>query len=301
MQETVKNPADTANEPSTPLDEKAPQVEKDSASEWKDYGKFLLKLALFMFILRSFIISPFNIPSESMQPRLLIGDYLIVSKWNYGYSNYSMAFGLPIIPGHIFAHQPERGDVVVFKAPPTQRDDYIKRVIGLPGDQIQMIDGILYINGNAVKKERIADFVIPVTQNMKDAAALEGQTTACYKESYEEAAPAGGLQCRYPRYRETLPEGKSYNILDIEYKSDADDTQVFIVKEGEVFLMGDNRDRSADSRFPAQEGGGIGLVPQENLIGKAMFSVFSTDGSSSWLLPWTWFTAARGERIGEGF
>ncbi|MFC4292134.1 signal peptidase I [Sphingorhabdus arenilitoris] len=281
--------------------DQAPQPEKDSVSEWKDYGKFLLKLALFMIILRSFIISPFNIPSESMQPRLLIGDYLIVSKWNYGYSKYSMVFGLPIIPGRIFASQPDRGDVVVFKAPPTQRDDYIKRVIGLPGDQIQMIDGVLYINGSAVKKERIADLVIPVTQNMKDAAALEGQTTACYKTDFEEAAPGGGLQCRYPRYRETLPEGRSYNILDIEYKSDADDTQVFIVKEGEVFLMGDNRDRSADSRFPAEEGGGIGLVPQENLIGKAMFSVFSTDGSSSWLLPWTWFTAARWDRVGEGF
>ena len=299
MQENISNAADNAkNRPDT-------ETGKDSVSEWKDFGKFLLKLALFMFVLRSFIVSPFNIPSESMQPRLLIGDYLLVSKWSYGYTNYSVAFGLPIIPGRIFASQPERGDVVVFKAPPNAKQDYIKRVIGLPGDAIQMIDGILYINGTAVKKERIADFVIPVTQNMKDAALEESKKTGgpanpCYRTEYEEAAKDGGTQCRYRRFRETLPEGKSYEILDIE-DHPGDNTEVFIVKEGEIFLMGDNRDRSADSRFPAEEGGAIGPVPQKNLVGKAMVSVFSTDGSASWLLPWTWFTAARWERIGENF
>lgn len=271
-----------------------------SSSEWREYGTFLLKLALFVFVLRSFIVSPFNIPSESMQPRLLIGDYLLVAKWPYGYSKYSLPFSLPIIPGRIFASQPARGDVVVFKAPPTMRDDYIKRVIGLPGDVIQMRGGILEINGVAVKKERIADFVIPVTENMKDAAALEGTPFPCWRPDFEEPAKGGGTQCRYPRYVETLPEGRSYEILDIDSGLPGDDTEAFVVGEGELFLMGDNRDRSADSRFPA-DGKAIGIVPQEYLVGRALVSVFSTDGSSRWLLPWTWFSAARPERIGQGF
>ncbi|MBL0924051.1 MAG: signal peptidase I [Sphingomonadaceae bacterium] len=277
-----------------------PQVGGKTSSEWREYGVFLLKLALFVFILRSFIVSPFNIPSESMQPRLLIGDYLLVAKWPYGYSRYSMPFSLPIIPGRIFASQPERGDVVVFKAPPTLRDDYIKRVIGLPGDVIQMRDGILEINGVAVKKERIADFVIPVTDNMKDAAALEGTPFPCFKPAFEERAKAGGTQCRYPRYVETLPGGRSYEILDLEDGLPGDDTEAFVVEEDQVFLMGDNRDRSADSRFPA-DGKAIGIVPQKYLVGKALVSVFSTDGSARWLLPWTWFSAARWDRIGQGF
>ena len=272
----------------------------DARSEWGDFGKFLLKLALFVVILRSFILSPFNIPSESMQPRLLIGDYLLVAKWPYGYSKYSMPFSLPIIPGRIFASQPEAGDVVVFKAPPTQRDDYIKRVIGLPGDVIQMRNGILEINGVAVKKERIADFVIPVTENMAEAATLEGTPFPCWRPEFEEDAKDGGRQCRYPRYVETLPNGRSYQILDLANGTPGDDTEAFVVGEGQVFLMGDNRDRSADSRFPA-DGKAIGIVPQENLVGRAFVTVFSTDGSARWLLPWTWFTAARWERIGQGF
>lgn len=286
---------------------------KKANSEWKDFGKFLIKLAIFMMILRSFIASPFNIPSESMQPRLLIGDYLLVAKWPYGYSKHSIVFGLPVIPGRIFSSLPKRGDVIVFKAPPTQRDDYIKRAIGLPGDQIQMRGGVLFINDQPVKKQRISDFVIPVSQNMKDAAYLDGQLngsspSACYRPDFEEAAPTGGTQCRYPRYRETLPEGKSYEILDLGFGFgdpvsgiDADNTPAYVVPENQIFAMGDNRDRSSDSRFPAREGGAIGLVPAENLVGRAMFTVFSTDGSASWLLPWTWFTAARWNRIGEGF
>jgi signal peptidase I len=279
---------------------------KSAKSEWGDYGKFLLKLALFMFILRSFIVAPFNIPSESMQPRLLIGDYLLVAKWPYGYSKYSIPFSLPLIPGRILASQPERGDVVVFKAPPTQRDDYIKRVIGLPGDVIQTRVGELYINNVAVKKQRIADFVIPITQNMKDAALLDSQSSGlppapCWRDDFVVQAKDGGAFCRYPQYRETLPNGKSYNILDLDGNQPGDDTQPFIVPEGHMFLMGDNRDRSADSRFPAEEGKGIGIVSQENLVGRAYVSVFSTDGSASWLLPWTWFTAARPNRIGETF
>lgn len=279
----------------------APEQTKAQESEWVDFGKFLLKLALGVFILRSFIVAPFNIPSESMQPRLLIGDYLLVAKWPYGYSKYSLPFSLPLIPDRIFASQPKRGDVVVFKAPPTQRDDYIKRVIGLPGDLIQMRNGVLEINGVAVKKERIADFVVPVSQNMKDQAAVENTPFPCWRPEFEVRTAKGENVCRYPRYRETLPEGRSYEILDLGDGLPGDDTTVFTVGEGEVFLMGDNRDRSADSRFPAVEGKAIGIVPQKNLIGRALVSIFSTDGSARWLLPWTWFTAARWDRIGQGF
>ena len=277
-------------------------VAPKSASEWREYGGFLLKLALFVFILRSFIVSPFNIPSESMQPRLLIGDYLLVAKWPYGYSKNSMPFSLPIIPGRIFASQPARGDVVVFKAPMSNGVDYIKRVIGLPGDVIQMRNGVLEINGVAVKKERIADLVIPVTQNMKDAAELERNPFPCFRPQMEEPTKNGGSQCRYRRYRETLPEGKSYEILDLEDGLEGDNTEAFVVGENDVFLMGDNRDRSADSRWtPLEKAGAIGIVPQENLVGRALVSVFSTDGSARWLLPWTWFSAARPQRMGQGF
>ncbi len=280
----------------------APVVaEKKSPSEWREYGSFLIKLALFMFVLRGFIVAPFNIPSESMQPRLLIGDYLLVAKWPYGYSNYSLPFELPLIPGRIFAHQPERGDVVVFKAPPTQRDDYIKRVIGLPGDVIQMRAGILEINGVAVKKVPVANLIVPVSPNMKAASATEGTPYPCWRPEFEKPAQGGGTECVYPQYHETLPNGRGYNILDLDPNQPGDNTEAFVVGEGKVFLMGDNRDRSADSRFPAHEGGAIGIVPQENLIGRALVTVFATDGSANWLLPWTWFSAAKWNRIGEGF
>ena len=278
------------------------QSSSTASSEWREYGSFLLKLALFVLILRSFIVSPFNIPSESMQPRLLIGDYLLVAKWPYGYSNNSLPFSLPVIQGRIFASQPDRGDVVVFKAPMSNGTDYIKRVIGLPGDVIQMRNGILEINGVAVKKERIEDLVIPVTQNMRDTADLDRNPFPCWRANMEEPSVDGGSQCRYPRFRETLPEGKTYEILDLENGLEGDDTEAFVVGENDLFLMGDNRDRSADSRWsPIDKPGAIGIVPQENLVGRALVSVFSTDGSSYWLLPWTWFTAMRPERMGQGF
>jgi signal peptidase I len=270
-------------------------------SETRDFLWFLAKLAIFVLLLRSLIVSPFNIPSESMQPRLLIGDYLLVAKWPYGYSRYSLPFSVPLIPGRIFAAQPERGDVVVFKAPPNQRDDYIKRVIGLPGDLISVQNGQVILNGQAIPHRRIADFVAPVSQNMIDKAQQDGSPFPCYRPQFEERTKDGARQCRYPQYRETLPNGKSYNVLDLEQNGPADNRDTIMVPEGKLFLMGDNRDRSADSRFAAEEGGGIGLVPEENLVGRALVSVFSTDGSANWLLPWTWFTAARWSRIGEGF
>lgn len=261
-------------------------------SEGGSFSWFLVKLAVVVLLLRSFVFAPFSIPSESMMPRLLIGDYLIVAKWPYGLSRYSIPFSPPLPEGRLFASQPERGDVVVFKAPPEQRQDYIKRVIGLPGDLIEMRGGVLFINHVPVPKKRVADFIEPLTLNSACRTADASE--------FREKASDGTERCRYPRYRETLPNGRSYEVLDMGTVT-ADDTEVYSVPAGHVFLMGDNRDRSADSRFPAVEGAGIGIVPQDNLVGRAWFTVFSTDGGASWILPWTWATATRWGRIGEGF
>jgi signal peptidase I len=275
----------------------AGETGRNSAAEWREYGLFLLKLAALVLLFRSFVFAPFSIPSESMQPRLLIGDYLVVSKWPYGISRYSFPLSPDLFEGRIFGQLPDRGDVVVVRAPGGKNVDYIKRVIGLPGDVIQMRAGRLEINGKAVKKQPVPNFVTPVTQGMRNAAELEGTPFPCWKPQYEEPAKNGGSQCRYPQFRETLPEGKSILTLDIEPYQRGDDTDPIMVPEGQLLLMGDNRDRSADSRYPA-DGVWIGLVPVDNLIGRAQWIVFSTDGSSRWLLPWTWFSAARWERIG---
>jgi signal peptidase I len=272
---------------------------KSDASEWREYGVFLLKLAAMVLIFRSFIFSPFFIPSESMQPRLLIGDYLLVAKWPYGVSQYSLPLQLPLFKGRVLGGYPEPGDVVVFKKPPQNKDDYIKRAIAMPGDVVQMRAGVLEINGKPIKKVRLPDFVTPVTQGMRDAVALEGGLYACYRPEFEEDAKGGGRQCRYRHFRETLPNGRSYEILDIADAEKGDDTEPLVVPDGHVFFMGDNRDRSADSRFPAT-GVAIGMVPVENILGRAQFVWFSTDGTARWLLPWTWFSAARWDRMGKG-
>ena len=250
---------------------------------------FLIKLVLIVVVFRSFIFSPFNIPSESMLPRLVNGDYLLAAKWPYGYSKYSLPLSAPLIPGRIFAGQPERGEIVIFKAPPNNDTDYIKRVIGLPGDQVQLVAGQLYLNGTLLPRVRVADFEIAATPN-----------THCFLPQYEAQNAEGDAVCRYPRYRETLPGGRSYFVLDLA-PTPQDDTAPFVVPEGHLFLMGDNRDNSMDSRFPAIPGQGIGIVPQENLVGRATVMMFSTDGGAEWLKPWTWFTAARWERIGGTF
>ncbi len=277
---------------------------KSQTSESGDFMRFLVKLMIFIFVLRSFVFQPVSIPSESMLPRLLTGDYLIVAKWPFGYSTYSL--WLPKGFRDLLGERPEfstdddnrsrfpaslpaRGDVAVFKAPPGNVTDYIKRVIGLPGDTIQMRDGVLFLNGKEVKKEKVTDFIAPVSPN-----------TACARPEMEEVASDGSRRCRYRQFRETLPDGKSYTVLDLD-TSEMDTTDVYTVPENHLFLMGDNRDRSADSRYPAVEGAGIGIVPVTNLVGRAWFTVFSTDGSAEWYLPWTWFTAARWSRIGEGF
>ena len=292
--------------PDTPLSETgsapAPAAPVKPKSETRETLTFLLKLAVIVLIFRSFIFSPFSIPSESMLPRLLIGDYLFISKWNYGYSRWSLPFGVPLIPGRILARDPARGDVVVFRGPPGDDVDVIKRVIGLPGDTIQMRNGQLILNGTAVPKERVADFILPISPNYPAADDVNGKCDTAHLET-----GADGKQvCRYQRFRETLPGGRSYDVLDAA-QTEADNTGVYTVPAGTVFVMGDNRDNSADSRFPAPadampgEPVGMGYVPMDRIQGKAVVGFFSTDGSASWLLPWTWFTAARWSRIGEGF
>lgn len=250
--------------------------------EWQETLIFLVKLALIVFVVRSFLISPFVIPSGSMLPRTLIGDYLFITKWNYGYSRHSLPWSLPLIPGRILAATPARGDVAVFKAPPGNDEDWIKRVIGLPGDTIQMRGGILYLNGAAVPKQRIADFVLPLTPN--------SPCDAYFRDRAADGTPV----CRYPQFEETLPGGVRYRVLDQGY-SVADDTGIYRVPAGHVFMMGDNRDDSKDSRFPDS----IAYVPMENLEGKAVVNFWSTDGSAAWLAPWTWPAATRWNRIGE--
>jgi signal peptidase I len=276
--------ADTAPSPSV-----RPQNARAPKSVTRDFVEFLIKLIIVVTLIRSLFVATFSIPSESMLPRLMVGDYLLVQKWPYGFSRYSFPFAPRLFDGRMFAQLPTRGDVVVFKAPPGNQVDYIKRVIGLPGDTIQVRAGQVYLNGRAIPKQRIEDFVSPVTPN-----------SPCFGPEFTEAGSDGTTRCRYPRYRETLPGGRSYDVLDVGTTM-ADDTRVFTVPAGHLFMMGDDRDKSADSRFPAVLGGGIGFVPIENLVGRAWVSVFSTDGSAEWYLPWTWFTAARWHRLGATF
>lgn len=300
--------------------EPAPDPKTEPQKEsWLSLAWFVIKLLAFFFLVRSLIISPFMIPSESMLPRLMIGDFLFVTKYNYGYSKYSFEFPISALKGteaadgpppdpatasapvtRYFAGTPERGDVVVFKAPPYQEMDYIKRVIGLPGDKVEMINGTLYLNGAMVPKVRINDMVTPVTENMIESAATSPHHV-CMSPSFMFNDKSGQSMCRWPRYRETLPNGKSYDVLDIDPNSKGDNYGPEIVPPGHLFLMGDNRDGSADSRFPAERNKAIGFVPVQNLVGKAQVTFFSTDGSAVWYKPWTWVTAARGSRIGEGF
>lgn len=272
-----ENPASTA----PPQDQNAEKKES-----WGSFTAFLLKLVLAVLIFRSFIFSPFTIPSESMLPLLWNGDYLVAAKWPYGFSRLSLPFSVPLIPGRIFADLPERGDVVIFKHP-VDGADYIKRAIGLPGDTVAMVDGQLVLNGTPVPKQPAAPFIIPLSQN-----------TDCHPRA-ERIETADGPACRYHRFVETLPGGRSYAVLDFG-ASFQDDYGPIVVPEGRVFVMGDNRDNSQDSRFIARAGGGVGLVPADRLIGRASMVLWSSDGSARWLLPWTWFTAARWGRIGEG-
>ncbi|MFQ5984826.1 MAG: signal peptidase I [Alphaproteobacteria bacterium] len=232
-------------------------------------AKTLIYAALIAVAIRTVAYEPFNIPSSSMVPTLLVGDYLFVSKFSYGYSRFSLPFNLPLIPDRIFFTPPQRGDVAVFKLPRDNETDYIKRIIGLPEDRIQVRGGILYINGEPVKRERIEDFV--------------------------EVKPYG-REVRYTQYVETLANGVGYRMLDLTPNGSLDNTLVYTVPPGHYFAMGDNRDNSLDSRVLD----GVGFIPAENLIGRAEFIFFSTDGNARLWEIWKWPSATRFGRIFTG-
>jgi signal peptidase I len=264
---------------------------KDQTDWWGEV-KAIFWLILAVLAFHSFIAKPFYIPSESMMPVLLKGDRLVVSKYPYGWSWVSASFHvLPRMKGRLFGNLPERGDVVIV-TPPDQNTDYIKRVIGLPGDEIEMIEGQLYINGKAVRRERRPDLTVPVDAN-----------APCEPQDFPNArvkGPNGETVCRLPLFRETLPNGRTFDTIDLGY-SEGDSFASLRVPDGHVFLMGDNRDRSADSRFPAgsPSNGLGGPVPVENIGGRAEFITFSLDGTSQYLNPISWFTALRGGRAGD--
>jgi len=225
--------------------------------------KVVIQALLIALVIRTLLFQPFSIPSGSMKDTLLVGDYLFVSQFSYGYSRYSLPLSLPLFSGRIFGTEPQRGDVVVFALPRDPSTDYIKRVIGLPGDRIQVIGGLLHINGVAVKRERIGDFI-----DDEDGGAIR-------------------------RWRETLPNGVSYDVLDLQDNSFLDDTQEYVVPPGHYFMMGDNRDNSMDSRVASA----VGYVPFENIIGKAQIIFFSiADGKSAWQI-WTWPWSMRWSRL----
>ena len=287
--QTEPSAASTAASASAPASHGANAVaqEAEKQDSLLGFAWFVTKLVIAVLILRSFVFSPFSIPSESMLPRLWEGDYVIATKWSYGYSSYSLPFSVPIMPGRIFASQPERGDIVIFKHP-IDEQDYVKRVIGLPGDTVSMIGGQVVLNGKMIPKQAGADFEIPLSEN-----------TICVKGGQERGEMPDNQVCAYARFEETLPDGATYEVLDLGL-SVGDSVPIMTVPEGHMFVMGDHRDYSQDSRFPAVAGGAVGLVPQDNLVGRARFIFWSTDGSAEWIKPWTWFSAARWDRIGTG-
>lgn len=246
---------------------------------------FIIKLLLVVLALRVFVFAPFSIPSESMLPRLMNGDYLLAAKWPYGYSRHSLPFDLPLPTGRVLASTPERGDVVIFKHPVDGRD-YIKRVIGLPGDSVGVLGGQVVLNGTLVRREGLRDFVVPVSPN-----------TGCEWGGAVMRQADGSEACAYRRFRETLPGGKAYDVLDFGHTG-GDSFAPVTVPDGMMFVMGDNRDNSRDSRWKAAAGDAVGLVPLDRLVGRAGLVVWSTDGSADWIKPWTWFSATRWHRIG---
>jgi signal peptidase I len=270
----------------------APATQKKGTDWWGEV-KAIFWLIVAVLAFHSLIAKPFYIPSESMMPGLLVGDRLVVTKYPYGWSWVSPSFHvLPHIGGRLWGALPERGDVVIV-TPPGQSSDYIKRVIGLPGDTIELVDGIVYLNGHALPRQERPPTMIPIDAN-----------NPCNPDGFGDfrvPGPDGRTYCRLPVFRETIPTRsgapRAYDTIDAG-NSQGDNFGRITVPAGRVFLMGDNRDHSADSRFSSAEQGLNGPVPWENLGGRAEFITFSLDGSSSYWNPISWFTALRGGRAG---
>ncbi|WP_375398570.1 signal peptidase I [uncultured Sphingomonas sp.] len=291
---------ETKDDPAVPPDvataeQPAAPARRSRAAAWRSeaVGIFWLVLAVLGF--HSLVAKPFYIPSESMLPGLLVGDQLVVSKFPYGWSFVSPTFHvLPFIRGRLFGGLPERGDIVI-ASPPGSREDYIKRVIGLPGDRLEVRDGVVVLNGVPVKRGPLHDFDIPDYGGV----AMGDGTRTCDPGQYPGAlyrARDGRMHCRLPLVTETLPNGRTYDTVELGW-STGDNFGPITVPPDSVFLMGDNRDRSADSRFPVSELGLGGAVRWENLGGRAEFLTFSNDGSGTWD-PRTWPGALRGGRSG---
>lgn len=239
---------------------------KGKESGFGETVRVIVHALIIALVIRTFLFQPFNIPSGSMKATLLVGDYLFVSKYTYGYTHYSIPFSPPLFSGRIFSSSPERGDIAVFRLPKDDSTDYIKRVIGLPGDRVRMIDGLLHINGQPVKRERIEDYI--------------------ETEETERAT-------RVKRWRETLSNGVSYTTLDLIDNGFYDNTQEYVVPPGHYFMMGDNRDNSTDSRVLSQ----VGYVPFENFVGRAQIIFFSVaEGERAWQI-WLWPWTVRWSRL----
>jgi len=256
--------------PAAPTSKKAKKAKKGSGgdNEFVEIVKTIVFALLIALVLRVFLFQPFTIPSASMEPNLYEGDYIVVTKWSYGYSRHSIPGSPGLFNGRILEQTPQRGDIVVFKLPTDNKTDYIKRLIGLPGDRIQMINNRLYLNG-----EIVPDVVL-------------GQT--------EEADAYGPRPVT--RLSETLPGRRAFTVNDFGPGFPLDNTEVFTVPAGHYFMMGDNRDNSVDSR-EHPERGGVGLVPAENLIGKAQIILFSWSPGASLWDPVSWFTKLRPSRF----
>ncbi|MCW3837203.1 signal peptidase I [Sphingomonas canadensis] len=276
----------------------AGEQEDDEAhhhTDWWAEARGILWLVVAVLGFHSLIAKPFYIPSESMLPLLRVGDRLVVTKYPYGYSYVTPTFHLlPFMPGRLMGSLPQRGDVVIV-TPPGQDTDYIKRVIALPGDRIAVRGGVVWLNGRPLEREWLPDQLVPVDANTRCSTNSEEGGSQFYA-GRRVRAQDGALYCRLTVYRETLPGGPSYVVADLGHSA-GDDFPEMRVPRGRVFLMGDNRDNSADSRYPVAVKGLGGPVPWENIGGRAEFITFSLDGTATWN-PLTWFSSFRSGRAG---
>jgi signal peptidase I len=235
-----------------------PTPSRSAGGELLELVKTVVTALAIALFLRVIFFQPFTIPSDSMEPALKVGDYIIVSKWDYGWSRHSLPFAPPLFHGRILEHQAKRGDIVVFKLPRDTKQVYVKRVIGVPGDRIQVKRGQVFINDKPIVQTRMGQATDPDEPDVV-----------------------------VDQLREARPDGKTYITFDRGQGHDGDNTGVYVVPKGHYFMMGDNRDNSLDSRWPAAQGG-VDFVPAENLVGKARFILASWKGGASIFKPWTW-------------